>query len=254
MTDSALALPVGPDHPVGAAGEVHVWLAPLNEPVPYESTLLASLADAERTGAGPTPLAAFRDRFVRSRATLRDLLSRYLQLSPSEIPIQRDELGRPSLAPPLAGALDFNLSHTADWALFAFGWGRRVGVDLERLDRGVEWRSIAPRGFSELERRGLEGASDADGARIFLRGWLRKEAYAKARGEGFAYGFADFSVSLDERIQGPGLLEDRRDPAAVGRWWIRDLPLPPPLAGALAGEGPCEVVRGWRYAPRETWT
>jgi 4'-phosphopantetheinyl transferase len=249
MTGSGVSLPVGPSHPVGSTAEVHVWLAPLKEPGPHESSLLASLSAAELCRARSAPSGVFRDRFIHCRAALRDLLSRYLQIAPSEVPIALNDSGRPSLAPPLCGALDFNLSHTDRWAVFAFGWGRRVGIDLEPVDRRVEWRSIAPRSFSALERRQLEGASDAAGARAFLRGWLRKEAYAKARGDGFAYGFSDFSVSLEDRIQGSALLEDRRDPHAVGRWWIRDLSLGVPLAAALAGDGPCETVRCWRYAP-----
>lgn len=238
----------GSAQPVGATDEIHVWIASMAGDGGDPSDLSALSPDEiERVLTARSEV--FRHRFVRSRSILRRLLSRYLSLAPAEIPLVLNEHGRPSLSPGLNAGMDFNLSHTDDWAVFAFGWGRRVGIDLERLDRRVDWRRIASSTFSELEQRQLEEADEGPGVHPFLRGWLRKEAYSKARGDGFAYGFSDFSVSVAPDTAGPGLLEDLKDPDAVKSWWIRDLEVGPPLASALAAEGECRVIRRWRYTP-----
>lgn len=238
-----------PSRLAGSPGEIHVWLVPIEAEDDGHPELTGLLTPIERERAHATPSEGFRRRFVHSRAALRELLSRYLSLPPAEIAMEAGPRGRPALAPPVGG-LDFNLSHAGPWAAIAFGWGRRVGIDIEPRERRIAWRSVAPRSFSPRERGRLDLEGEEGAMRAFLRGWLRKEAYTKARGEGFAYGFADFSVSLDDPIEGRGLLDDRKDPTAVDRWWIRDLALEPSLAGAIAYDGPPARIRCWRYQPR----
>lgn len=250
MIDLAPGWAEGPLHPTISEEEVHVWLMPLGAPPATEIPPLDVLSADEALRARTADSEIFRHRFVQSRSALRHLLARYLGAAPAEIAFEQNDFGRPSLVPPFRGALDFNLSHADRWVAFAFARGRRVGVDLERLDREVAWRAVAASSFSALERGQLDGQTDdAAGARAFLRGWTRKEAYAKARGEGFAYGFSRFSVSLAEPLAGVGLLEDQRDPDAVRRWWIRDLDVEPLLAASLAGEGEYGTIRCWRYTP-----
>jgi 4'-phosphopantetheinyl transferase len=231
--------------PLPGTDEIHLWTASMVEdggdPHDY-----SDLSDEEIARVTAARSELFRHRFVRSRSLLRRLLSRYLSAPPAEIPLIYNEHGRPSVPDSAAEGLDFNLSHTDDWAVFAFGWGRRVGIDIERIDRRADWRRIARSTFSELECRQLEKRED--GTNAYLRAWLRKEAYAKARGDGFAYGFSSFSVAIEPGSSTSGLLQDEHDPTAPGRWWIRDLDLDYPLAGALAGDGECREVLRWRYS------
>lgn len=249
MSDPLAAWERGVASPRPAEDEIHVWIAPLAGHGVVETIDLSALSTAEVQRAQAAHSETFRHRFTRSRAVLRRLLSRYLAVAPSKIPLELNEHGRPSLGGHLRGTMDFNLSHTDEWGLFAFAWGRRVGIDLERLDRKADWRRIAMSTFSALERHALEGANDSGGTERFLRAWLRKEAYSKGRGAGFAYGFSHFSVSVETPLLEAGLLEDHHDPDAIHTWWIRDLEIALPLAAALAGEGKCETIRRWRYSP-----
>lgn len=246
MIDPAKGWERGEESPLPASDEIHVWIASMPEDG-GDPTDHSSLSEEEVVKVTSARSEVFRHRFVRSRSLLRRLLSRYLGAPAAEIPLIYNEHGRPSVPADFARGFDFNLSHTDEWAVFAFGWERRVGIDLERVDRRADWQRIARSTFSHLECQQLENAGGADGVSAYLRAWLRKEAYSKGRGDGFAYGFSDFSVSVAPTPAGSGLLEDFHDPDAVERWWIRDLALGYPLAGALAGEGECRVVRWWRY-------
>jgi hypothetical protein len=47
--------------------------------------------------------------------------------------------------------LEFNLSHSGDFALIAVTQGRRIGVDVERIRQGISSHVIAQQYFSKAE-------------------------------------------------------------------------------------------------------
>ena len=57
-----------------------------------------------------------RDRFIVSHVALRNILSRYLNCQPNELTFSVDEYGKPALK---EHKLEFNLSHSGDFALIA---------------------------------------------------------------------------------------------------------------------------------------
>ena len=69
----------------------------------------------------------------------------------------------------------------------------------------------------------------------FFRVWTRKEAYIKARGEGFGYPTRSFSVS--HRADDDALIEDDRDADARLRWRVRGQDAPSGFAAAVAAAG-----------------
>lgn len=71
--------------------------------------------------------SAARPAFHRA---LRQVLARYLDLTPEEVELTVDEHGKPHL---VDGQLHFNLSHSGALALIAVCGDREVGVDVERL-------------------------------------------------------------------------------------------------------------------------
>jgi len=126
------------------SAEVHVWRARLDVPPEGVRALEPMLASAERQRAARFRWPADRHRFIVARSALRAILAGYLRLDPRGIHLTADIRGKPRLAS--ADALCFNLSHSADLALYALARHCEVGVDLER----VLW--VRPPGLGEALR------------------------------------------------------------------------------------------------------
>src|SRR4051812_17166510 len=109
---------------------VEVWCADLDRPT---GSIARFLSEAERGRAGRLSSERSRERWIRGRALLRELLGRYLGRDPATIELSSGHNGKLQLAD--GGPLRFNLSHSAGTALFAFAVDNQVGVDLEHLGR-----------------------------------------------------------------------------------------------------------------------
>lgn len=228
-------------------GEVHVWRAWLECPAEQRALLADSLSTAERDRAGRFHSEADRDRFVVARGGLRAILGHYLGVAAAEIHLSYGPHGKPHLAQSAHGLdLRFNLAHSHNLALYAFTAGCDLGVDLEAIRPLADADDIAARFFSARERAAYLALPAAERLEAFYRGWVRKEAYLKALGDGLARPLAGFSVSL-----GPGeparLLEVEGDPAETERWSLAALDPAPGYAAALAVEGQPLRLVCWQF-------
>ncbi len=184
------------------AKDVHVWRIAMDPPRAPLASMTLLLGKDERTRAAQFASQGARRRFIVSHAATRQIVSRYLDEPPNEIRVTADSRGKPALAG-TTGAPDirFNLSHSGELALLAVGIGRDVGVDLELIRPVAAWRIIAGRYFSASENQELAELPAEEAAVAFLRGWTRKEALAKASGEGISTRWTGFTMSLE--VQAP---------------------------------------------------
>ena len=113
----------------------------------------------------------------------------------------------------------------------AFARDREIGIDVEKVDREVDAKKLSDRFFSVRERQCLKDLSGEELKSAFFRCWTRKEAYVKARGEGLSLPLDQFDVSVDKSC---ALLATRPDASEAARWTLRDLPMSPGYAAALA--------------------
>jgi 4'-phosphopantetheinyl transferase len=124
-----------------------------------------------------------------------------LRAAPAELFIEEDHFGRPRLASqsPWAGALDFNVSHSAGVAAIAVSRCSAVGIDVEVVRSVPDACALAQRFFTPAECRelALKSASALD--RAFLTCWTRKEAVLKCTGVGLRFNPAHLDVGLDEQ-------------------------------------------------------
>ena len=182
-----------------------------------------------------------RNRFVRSRSALRLILSRYVDCQAGEVEFCYNEHGKPELFFPLTKDPGFNLSHTEEVAIIAIAKGRNVGVDVNTLQRAVgqnlEWVPVVKRSFSIAEQSGLFALPVAEQERMFYRIWSQKEAYTKAIGEGYRYGFQTFTVAV-EHGGSTALIADEKNPQFVGEWQLASVDIGSNLIAALACDGP----------------
>jgi 4'-phosphopantetheinyl transferase len=175
-----------------------------------------------------------RQNFLFCRSMLRILLASYLGNPPAELRFAHSAHGKPSLANS-SGSLEFNLSHSNGNFLLAITLGRKVGVDIECLNRDLNVLEIAQRFFSPSERAALETLPTALRHEAFFACWTRKEAFVKALGEGLSCPLDSFDVSVtpdEENIS----LATRPDASAASRWLVRSLNGFPGYKAAVAVE------------------
>jgi 4'-phosphopantetheinyl transferase len=188
--------------------DVEVWEFGLDPPAGGLAGLRELLSADERSRADRL-LAP--ERWIAARGGLRILLGASLDLAPSAVEIVADARGKPAVP---GVRLRFNLSHSGDLALVALADEVEVGVDVERLAR----RSAAvERTLSDAERAALTSFPDRHAGRLQL--WCRKEAWAKATGEGL------------------GWAPERFDTARADGYALLDLEVAPGYVGALAVAG-----------------
>jgi 4'-phosphopantetheinyl transferase len=231
MTHSRLSESV----PNLAPDQVHVWRVPLNQNPISEMREVLSLD--ERARAERFRFDKDRNQFIESRAALRLLLSQYLNVSPKELSFSFSAHGKPVLANGLSNSgLRFNLSRRDGLALIAVTRNRDIGVDVELVRADLPVFEIAAVSFSENELRTLRSLPESQQAAGFHNCWTRKEAYVKARGEGFSFPLKQFDVSLTPGAAA-SLLEVRGSDTEVDRWTMQALSVGEGYVAALAFEG-----------------
>lgn len=129
----------------------------------------------------------------RRREPLVALLAGYLDVPESAVALEEDARGKPHLAKSARArggsvVLEFNWSHSGDYALVALSRRGAVGVDIERFGKKLRALEIARRFFDAGEAAAL-AALDADVRdHAFIGLWCAKEAVLKAAGEGLSFG------------------------------------------------------------------
>ncbi len=210
---------------------VHVRRRPLLSDASAVERAYELLSDEERDRASRYRVEPARSVFVLTRSALRLLLAGYLEESPQQIRFRFTDQGKPFLD--ASSDLHFNVSHTDGLALLAFARKRRIGVDVEKIRPQPDALRLAHRFFSQREREELENLCPEELAAGFFRCWSRKEAYIKATGEGLSMPLHEFDMSTKAN-PGQLLLATRPDPREVDRWFVRDVPVAPEYAAAVA--------------------
>jgi 4'-phosphopantetheinyl transferase len=162
------------------AGEVHVWEAPLTLGDVELKRLEENLPEDERIYADEFRFPVARRQYLISRGRLRELLSRYLGQAARDIRLVTEGEGKPVIEG--NRPVEFNLSHSGDLVLYAVAAEIPVGVDVEKLRPMPRALELAQRFLSPEERDELEAATPEQLSPQFFSMWVRREAYAKARG------------------------------------------------------------------------
>ncbi len=216
-----------------------VWKIVLDQPANIVAELRGVLSAGEIERADRFRVDRGAERYIVGRGALRRLLERCTGVPARDLNFRLNEFGKPELP---GSEIMFNLSHSHGLALFAVTRGRAIGVDIELIREEVMVDKIAERFFSPAEARTLSALPAHQQAQAFFNCWTRKEAWIKARGQGFSIALNSFEVSLV-----PGdparLLATRPDPEEANRWSLAALDCEPGYAAALAIAGEIGEVR-----------
>ena len=144
-----------------------------------------------------------KKQFIITRGILRSLLSGCLiSTKPEEIHFSYRKHCKPCIDNKFYNKpIEFNVSHSGDYALIAITLNHQLGVDIEEINSAIEYQSLAKRFFSKHEINDLNNYEQSERRNAFYRGWTRKEAFIKAEGSGVSFGLDRFTVALDEEIK-----------------------------------------------------
>ncbi len=236
-----------PDDVTLQSHQVDVWRVSLDLPVDSVKLLASSLSVDESQRAARFHFAGDKNRYIVAHGALRGILARYLCCEPHQLSFSRGKYGKPAL---ISGeGMEFNLSHSGDYALIAVARGGRVGIDIERMRENTEWERMAHRYFSECEVSELMSLPPEHRIVAFFNCWTRKEAYIKAHGLGLSLPLDSFDVSLTPNE--PAVLRSTYpNPHEAARWTLHALDASDGYAGALAIEGHELEYRHWDWSIR----
>lgn len=209
--------------------EIEVWLARLDLDADQIRHCLVQLSPQELRRAERFRFERDRRRFVCARGILRLLLGERLGIKPAEIAFAQTRSGKPCLADG-AASIHFNLSHSGERALYAISRACEPGVDIEYLNRDIDYTGLAGRFFAQRECAALQRIPESGRKRAFLAGWTRKEAVIKAIGDGLSLPLDRFEVTLAPDAA-PRLLDSAAVPQLAGHW---DLYAPDVGSGYIA--------------------
>ncbi len=203
-------------------GDLHVFLADMEETQRSHARYESSLSCEERDRASRFVYALDRTHFVARRSVLRELLSSYTGIDAGQIRLQYSDSGKPSLHEgqnPLD--LRFSLSSRDNLVLYAFTCKCDVGIDLERMQPITNLLEMAMQQLSGPEYELLCSLPEHARLEMFYKLWTCKEAYIKARG---IIPLGQFTVAIGPSGT-PELSADHADPRQVGQWSFSLLPV-----------------------------
>ncbi|MEZ4646802.1 MAG: 4'-phosphopantetheinyl transferase superfamily protein [Chloroflexota bacterium] len=212
---------------------VHVWRAHLEPGQRVVDELAHVLAADEQARAARFYFERDRRRYIVGRGVLRTIIGRYLAVPPQSIQFTYTAHGKPELAAAMGfPTFAFNVSHSQTLALFAFSWGRVLGVDIEFARDLQDAKDIARINFSPREFAVFCQLSPAQQQEAFFNCWTRKEAFIKAIGEGLSYPLHQFDVTF---VPGEAakLVYVAEDAAEAARWRLLALHPHPQYKAAL---------------------
>ncbi|MEL6930245.1 MAG: 4'-phosphopantetheinyl transferase superfamily protein [Cyanobacteria bacterium J06600_6] len=240
-----------PNHfPTLKNDRVHIWRANLKLSTQQIERLETCLSTDEIVRAQKFRFPQHKRRFIAARGILRHLLSGYLGRQPQNLCFTYGNKGKPHLDQNQAtqSPLQFNLSHSQEYALFGFNLQHLIGVDLEYQRPMPDALKIARRFFAEREFQMLAESDREQQSLLFFQLWTAKEAYLKAVGTGLADSLARVEIACD-RSNSLSLLAIQEQPEAVMNWSLFSCTPAANYAAAIAinTEGTTKKIDYWHW-------
>jgi len=167
------------------ADDLHLWRIDCGPQGAPSERQWEVLSERERARAGRLRLDLHRERYVRTHAGLREILSRYLNLASQSIDYKYGQSGKPALANP-GHRLELNLTTSQDLALVALSLGEPVGIDCEQIRARRDPEALVRRMLGDEEAERLAQTPRERRLAAFHMAWTTLEAEVKADGRGLA--------------------------------------------------------------------
>lgn len=178
--------------PVEDFERAHVWFCDLDAVRQLDFSERSVLSTSELARAERIKNPLHHQRFVARCKFVRYVLGHLVRVVPEALEFREGARGKPELVLPgraeddRLAALEFNLSHSENILALAVAFSRDVGVDVEVVNFGVDVLGVAEANFAAEELNWLRALPPRQCVFTFYRLWTRKEAMAKATGQGIA--------------------------------------------------------------------
>ncbi|MDB0544468.1 4'-phosphopantetheinyl transferase superfamily protein [Ralstonia solanacearum] len=171
-------------HGVLNANVAHLWQIELGPLQGLSAADWELLSPDEKIRVNRLRFEADRLRWIRTRAAVRRVLSRYCGVPAHQLKFESGQWGKPRLCDDVR-SLEFNLGHSNTCAVVVLTQDNPVGIDIELEDEplvdGME-RTI----LCDRERATWLQLPPSDRRLALVRAWCAKEACVKAAGVGLA--------------------------------------------------------------------
>lgn len=178
--------------------DIHIWCASLSASAEDLSRYTTLLSQDELERAKRFHFERDHNHFIVGRALLRTFIGSYLDMEPSQIEFVYGQYGKPALKTVLHKKhLEFNLSHSKDFAVYAFGLDRKIGIDLEHIRPMPDMDDFVRQFFSLRENVLVNSLSGKQKEETFFKIWTCKEAFLKANGSGLTVPINQVEISVE---------------------------------------------------------
>ncbi len=230
---------------------LHVWSFGLDHTRANTAELESLLSASEKETAHRFNIEPDRRRYIVAHGRLRQILSRYTGTAPKNITFGHGAHGKPFLSREHAGdRVHFNLSRSGAMGLCAVAYGQDVGADVEWVRPLEGMETLVRRFFSPLENADWLQLAESQKLEAFYRYWTCKEAFVKARGEGFSLPLNQFDVAFSESGS-PRLARIPGEATDTTNWFLRTLIPVSGYRAAVALPGLHWQVDCWRWPERD---
>lgn len=165
-----------------------------------------------------------------SQALLRKILSLYLDCPADSISLGTGEHGKPYLLnwehqsfKNDTSPIQFNLSHSGDYAAFAFSSSAPVGIDIEKVRPKLRMEALVRRFFHPGEYAVFSGLDEKAQREFLFRRWTAREAFLKGLGTGLTLDPRSFCVTENESSDLYCITKSQED---YSSWQIASVPAP----------------------------
>lgn len=228
-------------YPLGNAyllkpGQVHVWYASIDRTQAEIGEFERLLSPKETSRARRFRKVSDQERYLVQQGILRGLLSRYMGCEPRQVDIRSGTNGKPYVASPENEAsIQFSVSHSDDFAVYALGLIDSIGVDIEKIREFPDMLEIVEQHFTQREKHEVLCCPEDQRLILFYRFWTRKEAVLKAQGDGLLKALDSVDVAAGE-TQGPWRVRVAGE-SLVEEYSVTDIEAPASFAAAVAVAG-----------------
>ncbi len=212
---------------------IHVWCVSLDVSTKAQIYYWKILSTDEKERANRFKFDKDRIKYIACRGALRQLLGHYLGKTGKSVKISYVKNGKPNHD----SNLEFNVSHSRDWAVIGFTMDTILGIDIEYRKRLIEFEDIALRFFSTAESNVVTNSPKKLISQYFYNCWTRKEAFIKALGDGLSFPLDQFEVSCRPNDR-PQLLTTKWDEDEVENWSLWGFEKADDYVGAVTIRGP----------------
>ena len=159
------------------------YLPSLYEHLP---SLSEPLSIQEKTQAKKFINSYLRERYIISHGLLRYLLAFYAKSNPHTIEYSFNQFGKPFLKNNSSN-LQFNMSHSKDYAAYILALDCQVGIDIEQKDKNIDIQGLLDLILTKEEAIIFNELNSAEKLDTFYEVWTKKEAILKALGQGLSH-------------------------------------------------------------------